>query len=276
LFLMRLVRVDPNTGLKNIVIFYDDAQNLYGRPRPTWSKLGIDVAGRRTRVMQTCFRNTREIVEFAFNLLLGVKSEVRAETRQFADVKYLEEKGLVEELSDRWRVHFAERTFDTPPEVRLFHSREDELKWLLETISYLTDKEEVRPEDILVVFRTDFDYRNLSERICARCPKLTNFIKPYGKPSNPDKDRYIFEECALTLGTVESVKGYDAPIVFLIGADFMQNDKKGRAFFYVAATRAKMRLYVSARAVKGSLAEEALTVRELLFPKGTKSTSAGS
>src|SRR5579859_136536 len=169
LFLMRLLRVDPQTGLKNIVIFYDDAQNLYGRPRPNWSKLGIDVAGRRTRVMQTCFRNTREVIEFAFNLLLGVKSEVRAETRQFADVKYLEDKGLVQELSDRWRVHFAERTFDTPPEVRLFRSREDETKWLVDTIWQLTEQEEVRPEDILVIFRTDFDYRDLTDRIRLRC-----------------------------------------------------------------------------------------------------------
>ena len=78
----------------------------------------------------------------------------------------------------------------------------------------------MRAEDILVVFRTDFDYRKLADQIRARCPKLTKFIKPYGSPRNADKDRYIFEEHAFTLGTVESVKGYDAPIVFLVGADF--------------------------------------------------------
>lgn len=275
LFLMRLLRVDPQTGLKNIVIFYDDAQNLYGRPRPNWSKLGIDVAGRRTRVMQTCFRNTREIVEFAFNVLLGVKSEVRATTRQFADVKYLEDKELVQELPDRWRVHFADRTLDSPPEVRLFPSRDAEVQWLVDTISHLAQKEEVRPEDILIVFRTDFDFKRLAEKIHCRCPELNTFIRPYGKASNPDKDRYIFEECALTLGTVESVKGYDAPIVFLVGADFMQNDKTGRACFYVAATRAKMRLYVSGRNVRGSLAEEALAVRDLLFHEAKRSTTVG-
>ena len=129
----------------------------------------------------------------------------------------------------------------------------------------------MRAEDILVVFRTDFDYRKLADQIRARCPKLTKFIKPYGSPRNADKDRYIFEEHAFTLGTVESVKGYDAPIVFLVGADFMQNDKEGRASFYVAATRAKMRLYVSGRSVKGSLAEEALSVRNLLFSQSARS-----
>jgi superfamily I DNA and RNA helicase len=48
--LTTLVAPHPETGEKNIVIFYDDAQNLYGRPRPNWSQIGIDVVGgRRSR-----------------------------------------------------------------------------------------------------------------------------------------------------------------------------------------------------------------------------------
>ena len=69
--LMRLLKTNPKTGNKNIVIAYDDAQNLYGRPRPTWIDLGIQVSGGRAYPMKLCHRNPREIVEFAFNVLLG-------------------------------------------------------------------------------------------------------------------------------------------------------------------------------------------------------------
>lgn len=45
--------------------------------------------------------------------------------------------------------------------------------------------------------------------------------------------------------TVFSAKGYDAPVVFLLGTDLFPYTKEGRAAFYVAATRAKLRLFVS-------------------------------
>jgi hypothetical protein len=41
--LLRLLKPDPVTGEKTLVIFYDDAQNLYARKRPVWKDLGIDV-----------------------------------------------------------------------------------------------------------------------------------------------------------------------------------------------------------------------------------------
>jgi superfamily I DNA and RNA helicase len=39
--LYQLARRDEKTGDRGFVLFYDDAQNLYGRPRPVWRDLGI-------------------------------------------------------------------------------------------------------------------------------------------------------------------------------------------------------------------------------------------
>ena len=38
----------------DLFVFYDDAQNLYGRVRPTWEKLGLRMTG-RAHVMKECF-----------------------------------------------------------------------------------------------------------------------------------------------------------------------------------------------------------------------------
>ena len=61
--LLDLLKPDPDTGEKGLIIFYDDAQNLYAKRRPNWKEdVGIDVGkGDRSRVMKECFRNTREI-----------------------------------------------------------------------------------------------------------------------------------------------------------------------------------------------------------------------
>ena len=263
--LLDLTKPHPKTGEKPIVIFYDDAQNLYGRSRPVWRDIGINVAvGNRSRVMRECFRNTRQIVELAFNILLGSQAppDVRVQTRTYADVAYLKDQGLVEEVGDHFRVGFTEREYKVP-QVQGFSDEAGELKWVAQEIVRLIRDEQVRPEDILVVFHKPslFDFGELERRIAADLPDL-RFIHPFGK--SDDKDRYIFQPGCLTLSTVYGAKGYDAPIVFLVGADRFGNNREGRAGFYVAATRAKLLLYVTGLARRQSLLVEAEAVCKVL------------
>lgn len=260
--LLKFLKTDPITGLKNIVIFYDDAQNLYGRPRPTWSRLGIEIAG-RTKVMKQCFRNTKQIVEFAFNLLLGVKAETRVRTKGFADVETLKGSGLVRELSDRWEVNFAERIGD-PPEVTLFRSREEEKQWIEASVRRLVTEERVRPSDILMVSEGVKEFESVADSVLIHCKSIQRVIKPYGESNNQEKDRYIFEDGCLTLATVEAAKGYDSPVVFLMGVDLFGESAEARARFYVGATRAKMHLFVTGIRGKGGFAEEAEAISKLL------------
>jgi superfamily I DNA and RNA helicase len=279
LLLMRLLREDRETGLRNIVIFYDDAQNLYGLPRPTWSNLGIQITGGRTSVMKTCFRNTRPTIEFAFNLLLGVTAETRVTTKQFADVAHLKENGLVVELSDRWQVRFADRSEGLTPDVQLFDTREQEVLWIAAKVNHLILDERVRSEDILVLFHGPSEnliFPDLEAALMRTCTSIGRLRKPFGKAGNPEKDKYIFENGALTTTTVQSAKGYDCPIVILAGADLFSTDTEGRASFYVGATRAKIRLLVSGLRGRNSLADEAKGVAELLATPATANIEASS
>ncbi len=262
-FLMRLLRIDPETGSKNMVVFYDDAQNLYGRPRPTWSDLGIQASG-RSSVMRTCHRNPKQILEFAFNVLLGAATEKRVLTREFADSNFLKENGLVEELPDRWLVHFAARTDGEVPSVKLFATRSDELTWVVAHLKWLVEEQGVQPHEILLVCKNPMRLeQDLEREIRRRMPGMPSLHKPYGK-DNSDKGKILFQEGTLTLASVHAAKGYDCPVVLLFGADVFEADVESRATFYVAATRAKMRLFVSGLRRAGSLAEEAEAVSAIL------------
>ena len=273
LFLMRLLRTNPETGDKNIVISYDDAQNLYGRPRPAWNKLGIQVTG-RSSVMDTCYRNSKQIIEFAFNVLLGVRAETRAMTRTFADLSTLKSKGLVAELPDRWQVNFADRSDGTKPEVKLFDVRDQEIEWIIDRIRQLIETEDVRPEDVLILFKEPKEFAAVPSKLRDLIPGVRGVIEPYGSSINPSKDRYIFEEGSLTITTVQSAKGYDCPVVFVIGADLFPTDTEGRASFYVAASRSKMHLFVTGLHGSGNLAEEACAVASLLDTPASDSALA--
>ncbi len=263
--LMHLLRADERTGERNLVIAYDDAQNLYGKPRPTWKNLGIEIKG-RTAVMKTCYRNTKQIVEFAFNLLLGTAAETRAMTKEFADSNDLKKNNLVEELPDRWLVHFAARTDESHPQVMLFVDREAEIRWLVEKVCFLIDRQEVRPSDILILFENKSwpQYADLGSRIRKQCPSVKAIRQPHGKADNKQKDEYIFEDGALTITTVGAAKGYDCPIVLVVGTDCFSTLKEGRAAFYVAVTRAKMELFITGVRGHYGLAEEAEIVSERL------------
>ena len=263
--MLDLVRPNEITGEKPILIFYDDAQNLYARARPVWKDIGINVVGDRSRPMRDCFRNTRQIVELAFNVLLGSQapSDQRVQTRTYADVRYLKDRGIVEDLGDHVRVGFADREYRVP-EIREFPNEQAEYSWIADEVVRLIQDQQVRPEDILVVFHrpSSFNYGLLEQKVGTRLPDL-QFVHPFGDHQQ-DKDRFILQPGCLTVSTVFGVKGYDAPIVFLAGADRFGVDRRGRAAFYVAATRAKLLLYVTGATGNRSLLDEARKVCSVL------------
>jgi superfamily I DNA and RNA helicase len=259
--LLDMIRKASPDNEKALTIFYDDAQNLYGQPRPNWGELGINVIGTRSRVMKECFRNTKQIIELAFNVLLGTKATQQAQTRTFADVNDLTRRDLVSERADgTYEVKFAERTY-LDPEIREFSNRTEELEWLLQEIRMLINEHCVRPEDILVLFHKTTQYRDITSQLepLKEDGLIEGFITPYGE--SPDRDAYIFRKGWLTVGTTKGCKGYDAFIVFIIGCNDFTPNREGRASFYVGATRAKLLLYLSGVAAVGSLLNEA---RDLL------------
>lgn len=218
--------------------------------------------GERSYVMRECFRNTRQIVELAFNVLLGSQApaDMKVRTRTYTDINYLKERKVIEEAGDHIRVGFAERE-DKKPEICLFPDESSEIDWVSGEIFRLINDEHVRTEDILVLFSSQsfFDYQTLINKINEYIPEL-EFILPFGSESG-DKDRYILQAGKLTLSTVHGAKGYDAPIVFIVGADKFNLDREGRASFYVGATRAKLFLYLTGIEKEAFLLKEAQSIR---------------
>jgi len=192
--LLDLLKPHPATGEKTLILCYDDAQNLYGQPRPVWRELGINVAiGDRSRVMRHCFRNSRQTVELAFNVLIGTQSppDLRVHTRQYADVAYLRDHNLITEEAACVRVHFATRN-DAPPVVQTFAVRHEELNWVVDQLVHLVQEEAVRPEDILLLTpkpsapELDLDY--FDKQLRARLPN----VPLYYAASKGNKDQHLF------------------------------------------------------------------------------------
>lgn len=242
----------------NLYVFYDDAQNLYGRTRPNWASLGLNMRGARASVMTQCHRNTKVIVDTAANVLYASAGPpaATAPTREFFDLGGLQEKGLVTTQDGLLRVAFAQRAGHRPL-FTLAPSAQAEIDLLLARLAILLTKERVRPEDILVLSSRGArvaEFADAAER--AKLPGVTGINRPMLRA---EKDTTLCRRGHLTFSTVASAKGYDAFVTLLVSANEFRTEVRGRASFYVGCTRAIECLELFAYAPTG-LAEEAEAV----------------
>jgi hypothetical protein len=249
--LKSLCRTEPQ-GEPNLCIFYDDAQNLLGRARPNWKSLGLTILGGRSHVMTQCFRNTRPIVEAAFNVLYGrfAGSREGVPTRDFGDVSTLEEKGLIEDKGDRFEVRFAVRD-GMQPRLTVAADIEEERRLLVERLRWLIEEQRVRPEDILVLSHSWNRIWGLAEAI--RSAGISSIVEVH--VARDDQDRILKRRGCLPLSTVASAKGYDAYCTLLASSNDFPTDISGRASFYVGCTRAIEYLEVFAHQKSGLVVE---------------------
>lgn len=234
--LIQLVR--PNgQGLRPVLIFFDNAQNVYGRGTPRWSDLGLDLRG-RSDVMRESFRSTRPATEWALGALdrlrpLQEDPDLRELMRSpKADgLPLLEAEGDGE--SRRWRARFCSIDGQQPA-VRSFPTREEEVAFVVRHVSRWIHREDVAPQDICVLTNNQALRTQLCQALSAQVPvehrTYQGFVGVEG----------------VTVSTAHSFKGYDAELVVVAGADtFATSREPLPAPLYVAMTRARTGLLVT-------------------------------
>lgn len=213
-------------------IFFDNAQNIYGRQTPKWSEFGLDLRGRST-IMRESFRSTQPITELAVNVL-----EILSETGTCHDHQELLSLGLLERTTradQPWlRVQFNQ-VHGPKPFFRRFETREAEMAALGNHLVHLVTKENISPSDICLLYNGKSAVPLLETKLAPRMQEI-------GVELLVQTNRQ-FERRANTLlvTTAHSFKGYDAEVVLIPCADqyTTQDGQILAAALYVAMTRAR-------------------------------------
>ena len=192
------------------------------------------------------------------------------QTRQFADLEFLtrtaysDGKALVEDLGDKFRVNFARRSEpDFKPEVHAAPSREAEMSWLRILAKRFVEDEEVRADDILVLGETWGICDEATTSIGDASPQIRGVFEPHRLPPSEKASRPITEAGKVTVTTTKTAKGHEAHVTIVVGSDSFPTTSEGRASFYVACTRSKLKLYVSGIAGSSTLLDESLKVVDI-------------
>lgn len=257
----------------SLFVFYDDAQNLYGRKRPNWQSIGLNLVGGRSHVMSECFRNTRQIVQNAFNVLYGSFAENKSNvpTKAFADISTLVEKQLLEHAEGMWHVKFAPRE-GLVPQISVVENLRAENELIGSRLRWLIEDQEVRPQDILILSYSRSRVKNISDFLEKQKFKGVDEIHV----AFDDRDVQLGQRGRLTLSTVASAKGYDAYCALLASANDFPVDVRGRASFYVGCTRAIEYLEVMGWSATGLLLESMLTQADRIQADTVKMSSSGN
>jgi superfamily I DNA/RNA helicase len=236
--LFGLVRqTDPaDANSRAVHVFYDNAQNVYGRGTPTWTQLGLNMQG-RSAVMKKSFRSSQPIAEFGLNVLCQLNPPAAD-----SDHRELVERRLVEACNidgvDWWKVRFNQ-VGGPKPFVAIHATEAEEYSAIAKEVCRLVFDEGVLPADICLVFmdkRVEAAIQQYLNPLLMRRQLQVVAQRINLTPLGPKEIRAT---------TPHSFKGYDAEIVIVPSANYYR--AKGAALgsaLYVALTRARSLLYV--------------------------------
>ena len=214
-------------------VFYDNAQNVYGRPTPRWADFGLDLRGRST-VLRESFRATRQAMELALDLLHAVQPiDQDPDMREL--IRPRTGAPLLVHEPGGWQANFAVVSGQRP-ELCPAESRQAELQALCEAVRGYLDQG-VLAGDIRVLSNRG----ELGEKACAALNdagiRAEYAVSRKLDPKTP----------AVLVTTPHSFKGYECEVCVVLGLD--QFVARGRgplpASIYVALTRARTLLRVS-------------------------------
>ncbi len=217
---------------RSVNIFYDNAQNIYGRGTPTWSELGLDMRG-RSSVMKESFRSTKPITDFAINVLYQLQP-----TESNPDRKELIARGLIERTErngrEWWDVRFNQIA-GPQPTFRQFSGVEQEYQAIGLYLRELIETEGVQPADICLIYNGPNVPQQLQQYVEPVLESLGVEISV--QASKP----FTRSRQTLLATTSHSFKGYDAEVVIIPAVEQYRAKERGILAnnLYVAMTRAR-------------------------------------
>lgn len=226
-FATRLLREDS----EDLVVVADAAQNIYRR-KFSWKQAGIQARG-RTRVLRVNYRNTREILEFAYVFLL-TNSQLRPDEVPDQD----DENAVIPPESAR--------RSGALPELHVVPSTQAEVEKCLEVVLSWYEPG-MSPKSIAVLYPSSW------ERGFNKAGALLEALQKAGLPvfwlgdtkDKSAKGRFAHVKEPIVLSPIHSSKGLEFADVVLCGVQRDSDPPEvNRKLAYVGMTRATTRLAV--------------------------------
>jgi superfamily I DNA/RNA helicase len=239
---LRLVTqmIDPEKD--SLLLLYDDAQSIYktnkGKKKKeldfSLSSVGIQARG-RTTVLKLNYRNTRQILDFAYNFSKDFIQPSQIQETQTQDCQ-TDEDSIPVLAPEQAGLEGIE------PVVKVWSSLIEEADFIAHCITTWLAKG-VELKDIAVVY-TSKAVGDSVEKALSKAKLDHRYLK-----NSYQKKKYNESEDKVTVLTRQSSKGLEFKTVVLAGLGTLKDDEKHHAeevrLLYVGMTRAREKLLVT-------------------------------
>lgn len=218
--------VDPETD--SLLLLYDDAQSIYKKHNAldfSLSSVGIKARG-RTTILKLNYRNTREILEFAYKFAQEFISEAASDEDHIPVI-----------------VPESAGGSGPAPVFRLFEQQSEEMDYIVRCVKKWLKQGHV-PNEIAILVPGNKMATTIAERLGrVGIPNLCLVGKENKRSYDPGKP-------LVTVLTIHSSKGLEFETVVLTGIDkiqFVAEELVDQVrLLYVGMTRAKSQLLITA------------------------------
>lgn len=252
---------------KRLIFAYDELQNLGSNSMPSLEEMfGLNEDGqpkvvlensdneaRRDIVLPICYRNTPWALTLAHSLGFGIYREdglvqLFSDTDLWTDIGYKVVSGELENgkyvkmvrSEEAAPAYFKELlNSNDAVSVNCFRDKIEEYKWVSYQIKKNIEEDELDPDDILVIFPDTYyaksDYAEFRKYLIA------NGINSNLAGVATSRDTFKIEGC-ITCSHIYRAKGNEAPMVYILNADYcVQNIelRKVRNILFTAITRSR-------------------------------------
>ncbi len=236
-----------NERSDSLLFCLDPAQNIFGR-RVTFKSVGIKVQGKKPILLKTSYRNSMEILALARTFSKVTEAGI-AESGDNPDDASVD--SLLFPLD-------VDRHGD-PPLIVKDISPSDQVRFILDHVDRHVGSGECSWSDIGVLYATQF-YDNFANHFRRAFAERFGVDKLYWvAESRNSKAALDISSESVKLSTIESAKGIEFRVVFIVGMEMLprkdRDEASERRLAYVGLTRAQDALYVLGNENKGFFAE---------------------
>ena len=213
--------IDPDTN--SLLLLYDDAQSIYKKQSGlgfSLASVGIQAQG-RTSILRLNYRNTREILDFAFRFAQEYLDE-HSEDDEFSLVK-----------------PEAAGNHGPKPTVHVLDTWQKEVSQCIDCLKSWREQG-LQWRDMAIIYVAGYQGKAISQQLKEQSiPHLWMASKHYKTQYNPNEDR-------VTVLTLQSSKGLEFPNVVITGIGNLTNEDSNTdtRLLYVGMTRAQEQLHI--------------------------------
>ena len=229
--------LNPETN--SLLLCLDPAQNIFGR-RISYKSMGVNVVGAgHSSKLEKSYRNTAEILQLA--RIFSPASGESADT---------------EDTGERTLFPLSTERHGNRPILITDMSQSEQIAFVLDEIDDLLDEHLCSLADIAVLYTERSWAKRFADAFTHRFSENRLF---WIAETTHSKDRVDVTSPTVKLSTIQSVKGLEFRVVFLIGLDHLplpeRDPEAERKLAYVGLTRAQDLLYLLGSTRSGLLQE---------------------